>query len=393
MLSIYTNLNAQGAQVQIGSAQDKIRTASEQLTTGLRINHSADDVSGAALANRLDTNVKKTATFIQNANNGINMIQAADNAVKQQQDLVSRMKELAYKAENGTNTSSDRALIQKEFNEMAKEVLRNETNAEFNGKKLLDGKLNAAINVGSGTENQINVKIQNKSSLTGDKVADFKTVDLSAIKIGAQTLAPIDAAAGKVTDAADGAKKINDAIALAMTTAKATLKTTPADATALATMKELTGAAASVNADGRLVIETPASLAVTGMSTAGIADASTAAPRLALIDNTGAIKIKLDGHADGDAWKTEVHDKLAALSNSYANQRADIGSSQNRLQFTIKNLQGTEQNLSKTLSSTQDTDFAATTSELAKEKVLAKASQTMLSQANKSTQEVTQLLQ
>lgn len=283
MLSITTNLNANQAATSIGRANQAVQSSSEKLTTGLRINKSADDVSGAALANRLANSSAKTAQFIKNANDGINMIQAADNAIKQQQDLVARMQELAFKAENGTNTGEDTALIQKEFDQVAAEVLRNENGAEFNGKKLLNGDLTAAINVGTGTANQINV---------------------------------------------------------------------------------------TVTAPG--------------------------ADRTAIIDDAGAVAIDLSDAAtlvDGDAWNTTVHSKLEALAANYADNRANIGASQNRIEFSIKNLEGTKQNLDKTLSSAQDTDFATETAELAKAKVLAKTSQTMLSQANKSVEEVTQLLQ
>lgn len=290
MLSITTNLNANQAATSIGRANQAVQSSSEKLTTGLRINKSADDVSGAALANRLANSSAKTAQFIKNANDGINMIQAADNAIKQQQDLVARMQELAYKAENGTNTGEDTALIQKEFDQIASEILRNETGAEFNGKKLLNGDLNAAINVGTGTANQINVKVTAPGGARSDIIADGTAV--SVIQLG-----DVD----------------------------------------------------------------------------GDADATTS--------------------ADGDAWKTNVHDKLDALAKTYADSRADIGASQNRIEFSIKNLEGTKQNLDKTLSSAQDTDFATETAELAKAKVLAKTSQTMLSQANKSVEEVTQLLQ
>lgn len=280
MLSINTNLNANQAATQIGRSNQAVQASSEKLTTGMRINKAADDVSGAALANRLANNSAKTAQFIKNANDGVNMIQAADNAIKQQQDLVARMQELAYKAENGTNTVADTTLIQKEFDQLAKEIVRNEKGAEFNGKKILDGSLNAAINVGTGTENQVSVVV----SATGTARTD-------------------------------------------------------------------------------------------------------------IVDDSGTVAIKLTGHADGDAWKTDVHDKLQALADKYNSDRADLGASQNRLEFTTKNLEGTKQNIDSTLSAAQDTDFATETAELAKAKVLAKTSQTMLSQANKSVEEVTSLLQ
>ena len=279
MLTINTNLAAQTAATNAGRANEGVRESSERLTTGLRINKAADDVSGAAMANRLETNANKTAQFIKNANDGVNMIKAADSALQAQQEVVQRMQELAFKAENGTNVADDQALIQKEFDQLAKELVRNAKTAEFNGKPLIDGSLSAAINVGTGANNQIDIAV--------------------------------------------GATDITGVIAA---------------------------------------------------------------------DGTMAMELKSATHADAATWKTEVHDKLATIAKGYNEQRADLGAAQNRLEFTTKNLENTHGNLTASLSATQDTDFAAETSELAKQKVLAKAGQAMLSQANKAPEEVTQLL-
>ena len=398
MLTITTNLPALTAQISNAGAQEGIRQASERLTTGLRINHSSDDVSGAALANRLNTSVLKTEVFEANAADGKNMIEAADNAVKQQQALVSRMQTLAFKAENGTNTSTDRGLIQKEFDQLAKELLRNESNQSFNGKKLLDGKLAAAINVGTGTDNQIEVKIQNLASATGTKVdfsasAATKPAAIGAVTIGTLSIAAAGTPAAAPTSSAEAAKQLNDNISAALSKAKTDLATAPSDAVKQTLVDQLSSTSASVNADGNLVISSSVKGAITGLDDEGMKSATTIAPRTNLIGNDGQVKISLDGHANGDAWKTDVHDKLAALANSYNNQRAELGSQENRLNFTIKNLQGNQENLTKSLSQIQDTDFAKETSELSKFKVLAKTSQAVLSQSNKRAEEIAQLLQ
>lgn len=280
MLSINTNLNAQNAAVQIGNAQKSLTSASEKLTTGSRINKAADDVSGAALANRLSASSTKTAQFIKNAQESINMIQTADGAIKQQQDLVARMQELAYKAENGTNTTEDRELVQKEFDQMALELERNIKTAEFNGQKLLDGTLSVSVVVGEGVDSQMSV--------------------------------------------------------------------------AVATLSDV------------------AALVDTGVGSA--------------LDISGTLP------ADADAWKTDIHDLLSAAATQLNEVRSDLGSAQNRLEFTVSNLETTKGNIDSSLSFAQDTDFAVETATLARAKVLNSASQAMLSQANKQAEEVTQLL-
>ncbi|MCY9860998.1 flagellin [Vibrio coralliirubri] len=387
MLSINTNLNANQAATQIGRANQAVQASSEKLTTGMAINKAADDVSGAALANRLANNSAKTAQFIKNANDGVNMIQAADNAIKQQQDLVARMQELAYKAENGTNTTSDTDLIQKEFDQLAKEIVRNEKGSEFNGKQILDGTLDAAINVGTGSDNQINVGIENDLVISGG--LDTTTGGDVVITVGGLDVTTTIAAAA--TDA-DVQAAIEASIAAAITAQEALVTAGGAPAVAaekaLTELKELTVSAA----DGSLSITGSADIALTddaGVVTGG----KTETARESVISDDGKVNVQLSGHTDGDTWKTEVHDKLDSLADKYNSDRADLGAAQNRIEFATKNLEGTKQNIDSTLSAAQDTDFASETAELAKSKVLAKTSQTMLSQANKSVEEVTSLLQ
>ena len=395
MLSINTNINAQQASTQIGRANAAVQNSSEKLTTGMAINKSADDVSGAALANRLANNSAKTAQFIKNANDGVNMIQAADNAVKQQQDLVARMQELAYKAENGTNTTEDTTLIQKEFDQLAKEVIRNESGAEFNGKALLDGSLDAAINVGTGSDNQINVDIINQAELGGVTITTGDTATTDKIVIGGVDIEVGVAITGADQKPQEVADALNASIATAQAAAKAELAAA-ADAAAAdaaqAKIDALAGATVSVGANG-LSVSTDNKVAITGEAKLGVATGTGITAREGIISDDGKINISLAGHADGDTWKTEVHDKLDSLAGKYNSDRADLGASQNRLEFATKNLEGTKQNIDRTLSATQDTNFATETAELAKAKVLAKTSQTMLSQANKSVEDVTSLLQ
>ncbi|MDK9793932.1 flagellin [Vibrio sp. D431a] len=279
MLSINTNLNASNASTQIANSQKAVNTASERLTTGLRINKAGDDVAGMGLATRLEKSSTQTAQYMENAANGVSLIQTADAAIKQQQELVARMQELAYQAENGTNSAKDIELINKEFEQLGKELHRNTKSVEYNGTKLLDGSLDASIAVGEGTANQVGVKV------------------------GAST------------------------------------------------------------------------------------------EKVKIVDANGDMVLKLtDARADADAWKTDVHDVLQGFQDELTGQRADLGAAQNRLEFTTQNLQSYKQNIDSSLSLTKDADYAAETTNLAKAKVLKSASQSMLSQANQSMEEVVQKL-
>lgn len=160
MLSVNTNINAQSAANQTGATQKNLGSAMEKLTTGLRINRAADDVAGTALASRFETFANRNEQYVRNAEDGINMIQTFEGALKQTESLLQRMKELATQAENGTQTVDDQALIQKEYDQLSAEITRNAEAASYNGIKLLGAAPTtptADIVVGQGTANVITV--------------------------------------------------------------------------------------------------------------------------------------------------------------------------------------------------------------------------------------------
>ncbi|OBU28956.1 flagellin, partial [Photobacterium phosphoreum] len=92
---------------------------------------------------------------------------------------------------------------------------------------------------------------------------------------------------------------------------------------------------------------------------------------------------------------TDLDETLSTLKkalDTVTEQRSHLGASQKRLTFASDNLQNVKNNTDASLSSIEDTDYAATTMQLAKEKVLNSASQAMLGQSNQMQSEVTQLL-
>lgn len=138
-LSIYQNLSALTAQKYLSSNQDAMTSSIERLSSGLRINHAADDASGLAISEKLRGQITGLKRASMNAQDGISMLQTAEGALEEVGSMLQRMRELAVQASNGTYTSNDRTEIQKEVEQLKAEIDRISTATEFNTKKLLNG--------------------------------------------------------------------------------------------------------------------------------------------------------------------------------------------------------------------------------------------------------------
>lgn len=189
-LRIYQNVMSLNAQRNLGISQVALSKSIERLSSGLRINHAADDASGLAISEKLRGQIAGLKRAGMNAQDGISMLQTAEGALGEVSNMLSRMRELAVQAANGTYTSNDRVEIQKEVDQLKDEIDRISTSTEFNTKKLLNGdgtalwsssseKIEAIIR---GNVDEGNYKI-NLSSTAGENQI-FKT-DIMTLKDGA----------------------------------------------------------------------------------------------------------------------------------------------------------------------------------------------------------------
>lgn len=118
----------------------------EKLSSGLRINRAGDDAAGLAISEKMRGQIRGLDQASRNAQDGISLIQTAEGALNETHSILQRMRELAVQSATDSNTNTDRGEIQKEVNELAKEITRIANDTEFNTKKLLTG----AADSGSG---------------------------------------------------------------------------------------------------------------------------------------------------------------------------------------------------------------------------------------------------
>ncbi len=134
---------------QVARNANKMPVHLERITTGLRINRSADDAAGLAISEKMRAQVRGLNQAIRNAQDGISMIQTAEGALQESHEVLKRMRELLVQAADDTYTMEDRMKINDEIQNLKKNLDEIAQHTEFNTMKLLDG--SASLRVSSSS--------------------------------------------------------------------------------------------------------------------------------------------------------------------------------------------------------------------------------------------------
>ena len=182
------NLSAMNTNRQLGIVTSAQSTSTEKLSSGYRINRSADDAAGLSISEKMRSQIRGLNKAASNAQDGISLVQVAEGALNETHSILQRMNELATQAANDTNTSTDRTAIQSEIDQLTSEVNRIQSTTQFNSMNLLDGTFSSKnLQVGSlsGQSIGISIKNMNASSLGVDalKVSSFASAGSSMDKI------------------------------------------------------------------------------------------------------------------------------------------------------------------------------------------------------------------
>jgi flagellin len=186
-MSVNTNIVSLNAQRNLMSSQSSLATSMQRLSSGLRVNTAKDDAAGLAIAERMNAQVRGMNVAIRNANDGISLAQTAEGALAKVTDAMQRMRELAVQARNSTNSDSDKDSLDKEFQELGKEIGRVLGGTSFNGKHILGadaGTLTFQVGANTTTDDSIDITT---TDLTGD--ADITAVTGATIDNSADATA------------------------------------------------------------------------------------------------------------------------------------------------------------------------------------------------------------
>lgn len=136
MLSVQHNMLAGNSSRQFKVNTKKNATCSEKLSSGYRINRSADDAAGLAISEKMRRQIRGLHQAADNISEGIGYVQTAEGALNEVHDMLQRMNELAVKAGNDTNTEEDRSYIDSEVQALKKELDRIFETTTFNERRI-----------------------------------------------------------------------------------------------------------------------------------------------------------------------------------------------------------------------------------------------------------------
>lgn len=158
--SINTNNAALNAQRNLSASQTSLSTSMQRLSSGLRINSAKDDAAGLAIAERMNAQIKGMNVAVRNANDGISYSQTAEGSLSKIGDNLQRMRELAVQSRNATNSTGDRANLQKEFSQLQAEIDRTIGGSKYNGTSVFSGAdATLSFQVGAGTDSTDRINV------------------------------------------------------------------------------------------------------------------------------------------------------------------------------------------------------------------------------------------
>ncbi len=442
-MRINHNISAQMANVNLKKTDTRLSSSLERLSSGYKINKAADDSAGMAITNKMRAQIRALDQASRNSEDGQSIIETAEGAMGEIENILQRVRELAVQTSNDTYALEDREAVQKEVDELLDEVDRIATTTEFNGTALLDG--SAARTFASS-----NIDIKPIYTSMSVEKGDYKlTVDQVAEP--AELTVPLPSVPSSITlnktiiefpasmndDAvAERLQAACDAMNIDMERngGSVTFKTRSTGSLEQITYSDGTGekvargkeaeitlqdgfeSTATYSGDGNLVtirdnegFEMQIETNVVGQTELRVFDAGymtvqiganesqtlnmnfpeVSCLNLGLRSSDGNDKINLCTQYSSELALDSMDRAIKKVSGA----RSTLGSYQNRLETTTSSLDLSSQNITEAMSRIGDTDMADEMTKYTQNEVLSQAATSMLAQANNRPQQIMSLLQ
>jgi flagellin len=202
-LRIQNNVEAFNAHRNLSVTEGALGKSMERLSSGYRINRAADDAAGLAISERLRGQINGLDQAQRNVQDAVSLVQTAEGSLTEVHAMLQRVRELAVQYKNGSLSTADRTAIQSEVNQLASEIERIGSSAQFNGINLLNSSQTISFQVGAKDGESITVSTISLGSSTGGVGTNY----IALTSNGTTDISEIDAAIDNVsaTRAAFGA--------------------------------------------------------------------------------------------------------------------------------------------------------------------------------------------
>jgi flagellin len=441
---VRTNSMAMNANSALNKNNSTVAGNLQKLSTGFRINRAADDASGLAVSEKMKAQIKALDQAGKNAQDGASLIKTAEGYMGEIHDMLNRIVELAEKSANGTfetktdnttetykNAATDRQAIQDEVDQLTTEIDRIAKTANFNQLKLLDGNLETstqkqftAADLGDLYIDKNGSKVKAADNLEDAQNATTFYNKGKKDQYDALTGDDIPEKAGSAWAASDFddatyIKKGDDYVLAKENVDDVTDSTTfysksqvddytPATTAPTASEEVKVGQGLKLQIGGTSGAADKLEVSIMNFQTSSLFSSLANEKVNANDDGTGGVNIVVNN--ESDAAKTaditgltfnvsnqdaasRVAEKVRDVINKVSSQRATLGAMENRLDYTMNNLDTASQNITDANSRIRDTDMAKTMMEYTQGNTLTQAAQAMLAQANQAPSQVLQLLQ
>ncbi len=158
-LRIATNIASQTVQKNLKEVSTAGNSSLEKLSSGKRITKASDDAAGLAIATNLEAQTKGLRQATRNANDGISLVQTAEGGLNETTNILTRLRELTIQASSDTVGEQERGFLDKEYQQLTKEIDRISESTTFNGAQLLNGKgkgtMDFQVGAFAGEQNRI----------------------------------------------------------------------------------------------------------------------------------------------------------------------------------------------------------------------------------------------
>jgi flagellin len=184
-MRINHNISSMIGQGALGSNQTNLAKSLEKLSTGLRINRASDDAAGLSVSESLRSKIRGMDRAKSNAEDGIALLQIAEGATGEINNILQRTRELAIQSSTDTMSTTERVFIDKEFGQLMSEITRISNSASYNGMTLLDGAA-GSFGVVGGQASVLHIGAG--ASATTDRLSiTINPMTLGALGLGAAT--------------------------------------------------------------------------------------------------------------------------------------------------------------------------------------------------------------
>jgi len=408
--------------------------ASNRLASGFRINSAADDAAGLAISETMRAQIRGLDQASRNAQDGQAMILTTEGGLEEIGNIMQRVRELLVQASNDTNTQSQRQMIEQEIAQLGEEIHSMQGRVEFNTNQVLNigthGNISSAISTAqsifSTARGVIAAATATHASTVGDAVSTFVAAESAALSAFAAAqstaLSTFNSAMGAATT--ETARTTALALFEAATVSNESVRDIAINSAA-SVRNSTTTSAMSVLQSARDVFAnathaftssirngfTMVSDCADGVGNAwfqvganggqGITFDFASVSQAVMVSGhlvngiASALVVAGSGRDSGIGYGMDISPLIDAVNDGLQainSVRANLGAVQNRMDFTMRSLDISSENLQDSESRVRNTDVAREMMRFTMSNVLQQAAVSMLSQANQLPNNLLQLL-